>query len=114
MNEELTKKPVLIEEDWNFSKERMPDDELVPCLLWEFIRESKTAQQLAQDWTRLGTTGETEPDQNKLNERMRALKFNLKSARFQLTFGFVSCFLTIGRKPETKPVVWSPNHRFKG
>ena len=39
----------LTEEDWNFSAERVPDLELVPCLLFEFLRESATARQLEQD-----------------------------------------------------------------
>ena len=77
MTEVLVKKAALIEEDWNFSKLRVPDDELVPCLLWEFLRESKTARTLAKDWVEFGTPGGATSDQNLLWERMRALKFSL-------------------------------------
>jgi hypothetical protein len=38
----------LTEHDWNFS--RVPDSELIPCLLWEILRESPTARQLGQAW----------------------------------------------------------------
>ena len=71
MNIPLAKKPVLTEEDWNFSKERVPDDELVPCLLWEFFRESPVAQQLINDWINLPDKPDSE--QEKLWKRMKTL-----------------------------------------
>ncbi len=43
----------LTEEDWNFSEERVPDNELVPCLLWEYLRESQTARKYSQGWAKL-------------------------------------------------------------
>mgnify|MGYP003394133637 CR=1 FL=1 len=36
--------------DWWFSKDRVPDEELIPCLIWEFLSESQTVRQLVHDW----------------------------------------------------------------
>lgn len=63
----------LTEEDWNFA--RVPTNELVACLLWEFLRESQTAQKLVSDWCAwLGHTERGEQhNQAELFARMKAL-----------------------------------------
>ena len=43
-----TTRPRLTDEDYRFSEDRVPDRELVACLLFEFLRESATAQKLTR------------------------------------------------------------------
>jgi hypothetical protein len=43
-------RPPLTDEDFDFSSDRVPDLELMPCLLIEFLRESSTARQLELDF----------------------------------------------------------------
>jgi len=45
-----TARPEITDEDWNFT--RVSNNELVACLLWEFLRESPTAHHLAEDWVK--------------------------------------------------------------
>lgn len=47
--------PALTEEECNFSVDRVPDRELVPCLIREFLRESVTARQLHHDIVTMDT-----------------------------------------------------------
>ena len=47
MNIPKTRPPLTVDE-WDFKK--VPDTELIPCLLWEFLRESQTAQRLGREW----------------------------------------------------------------
>jgi hypothetical protein len=41
----------LTKDDWFFPKDGVPDDELILCLVWEYLRESQKARQLADDWS---------------------------------------------------------------
>jgi len=73
-------RPPLTEEDWNFSSDRVPDKQLVPCLLWEFLRESKTARQLAKDWIEFFTAAGVDAasrDDTSLLRRVWGLQFKL-------------------------------------
>ncbi len=72
------KAPLLTDEDWNFSPARVPNNELVACLLWEFLRESQTAQKLVQDWRAWrGHTARGEKDnQAELWARMKTFRLN--------------------------------------
>jgi len=74
-----TKRQSIAEEDWNFS--RVPDNELVPCLLWEFLRESPTARQLAEAWAAWsGHMKRGEPDnQSELWKMMEKLRFKVNA-----------------------------------
>ncbi len=52
----------------------MPDNELVPCLLWEYLRESQTARQLAREWRELFTAADAaKRDQAPLAIRTQSL-----------------------------------------
>jgi hypothetical protein len=42
--------PALPPEEWNFSTERVPDDELEACLVYEYMRESKVFRKLVQEF----------------------------------------------------------------
>ncbi len=71
----------LTQDDWDFSPDGVPNEELIPCLLWEFLRESPTAQTLGRDWSawikrcgELRAHGENEPDQRPLWKRLSALQ----------------------------------------
>lgn len=67
------------EHDWNFSADRVPPGELIPCLLWEFLRESATAQKLAQDWRAWSghRARGKEDNQAELSARLEKLTFVL-------------------------------------
>jgi len=70
-------RPQLTEDDCNF--DRVPGRELVACLLWEYLLESQTAQELAQDWCAwVGHAARGENDnQAELFARTKTLTFKL-------------------------------------
>lgn len=47
----------LTEAEWLFDKDRVPDSELIACLLWEYLRESQTVAELAQEWREFHARG---------------------------------------------------------
>jgi hypothetical protein len=67
------------ESEWRFSQDRVPDSELVPCLLWEFLRESQTVSRLVSEWAKIFAAGEKNLDQRPLRSRMEALKVRLNA-----------------------------------
>ena len=71
-------RPTLTEEDWNFSAERVPDSELVPCLLFEILRESATVRELTHGLI-AGTTG-YDADARKKMELLVGLRININHA----------------------------------
>jgi|GEM_PF-2562489 len=67
-------RPSLTENDWNFPKGRVPDEELIPCLLWEFLRESVTVRDIARDWAAWIALGKAAPDQTPLSLRTQQIR----------------------------------------
>ena len=47
---EFTMKPVVAEEGWNFSSERVAKEELEACLIYEFARESLAVERVVSLW----------------------------------------------------------------
>lgn len=69
-------RPPLTEADWNFSPDRVPDWELIPCLLWEYLRESATVRQLALDYSSTPARAE-DRIWNKLFKKQTAIRFRI-------------------------------------
>lgn len=84
--------------EWRFTKDCVPDDELVACLLWEFLRESQTSRQLAQDWSEWfarGKTDNSDMEQTVLRGRTNKIKPSLNNPlRFDdfISMVVVQCF----------------------
>lgn len=64
-------------EEWCFAKSRVPDKELVPCLLWEYLRESQTVRKLASEWQDLFKRHGSDEEQAALWQRMQELEINI-------------------------------------
>lgn len=72
----------LQEEDWLFTEDLVPDDELIVCLLWEYLRESQTVRELALDWfawSEKGQTDSSDQEQTALWGRMKNVIVKLNS-----------------------------------
>lgn len=91
-----SRRPLTIE-DYNFSAERVPDLELVSCLLFELLRESATAQHLTQSLTeKLEERGILGPG---FGDGATGLLKQVESLRFCINhplnmLGFISCAVT--------------------
>lgn len=70
----LVEKRSITEEEWRFTPDRLTDNELVPCLIWEFLRESQTVRSLVAEWADQFKLGKDAPDQAPLSARTQKLK----------------------------------------
>jgi hypothetical protein len=62
------------EDEWRFTQDRLTDNELVPCLIWEFLRESQTVGSLVAEWAEQFRLGKDAPDQAPLSAKTQKLK----------------------------------------
>jgi hypothetical protein len=65
----------LVPKDWDFSG--VPEIEVVPCLIWEYLRESATAQKLGAEWSNHFFPTGSQSEQEPLWHRTHAIRLNL-------------------------------------
>jgi len=85
IQKELIPRSPLTREDWDFSI--VPDPELVPCLLWEFLRESETAHRFVNEW-KLREEKLGPPNPNSDPEYLERINRCFKNFRFKINHAF--------------------------